>query len=69
VVSPAPFTTTIMPMLDATGGNNASDRRLTHTHEGGGDEDVSEIVASLSNASDMTFGPPDPLGCPTSKKQ
>ena len=56
-----------MPMLDASGGDEGSERRLTHNHEGG--EDVSEIVASLSNSSDVDFGTPEGLGGPASKKQ
>ena len=63
----APFTTGLASMLDVSGGDDGSnDRRLTHNHDG--EEDVSEIVASLSSPPDVDFEPPEGLA-PSSKRQ
>ncbi len=67
VINSTPFTTGIMPMLDATRSSEATNRRLSHNHDGG-TEDVSEIVASFSNPSGVNFGSPDGLSGPLTKK-
>lgn len=66
VANSTTFTGGLGPMLDVSSDDDGNDdRRLTHNHSG--EEDVSEIVASLSSPPGVDFGTPDGLGPPSKK--